>query len=69
MKITICILLATLLVGCQTIHTFVEDHPKAVGITAALIVGSLAASAGKSSNKSREIGIPQNPCGNPEACR
>jgi hypothetical protein len=69
MKRTICILLGTLLAGCQTIHTFVEEHPKAVGITAAIIVGSLAASVGGSSNKSREIAIPQDPCANPEACR
>jgi hypothetical protein len=69
MKIAVCILLGTLLAGCQSTQTFVEDHPKAVGITAALIVGGLAASAG-SSGKSREIGIPPNPCaGNPEACR
>jgi hypothetical protein len=69
MKRMICIVLGISLTACQSIHTFVQDHPKAAGITAAVIVGSLAASAGGSSGKAREIGVPSSPCGNPEACR
>lgn len=68
MKRIIGLLCAFLLAGCQTIHTFVEEHPKAVGVTAALIVGGLAASSGGGA-KTREIGIPSNPCTTPEACR
>ena len=54
--------------GCSTVSTFVEEHPKASAITAALIVGGLAAGS-SASGKSREIGIPADPCANPEVCR
>jgi len=55
--------------GCSTISTFVEEHPKAVGITTVLIVGSLAASSGNSGKPSPEVSVPNSPCTNPEACR
>jgi hypothetical protein len=70
MKRTLIPVLALLLCGCRAVSNFVENHPKTVGITAALIVGSLAASAGGDSAKtSPEIAIPTNPCSNPAACQ
>lgn len=71
MKRTICLSLGLLLCGCQTVSNFVEEHPKATAITAALIVGSLAANAGSYSGKlGPEVPSPGNPCEpNPDVCR
>jgi hypothetical protein len=63
-KITVIVAVLTILCGCESFKEFTDRHPVATGIGAALIVGSIAASAhdgGGSRPTAASIGDPNNP--------
>lgn len=61
MKTIISLLSALILCGCQTISTFVEEHPKSAGIAFAVAVAALAASQ-TDDEASVPLVMPKPPC-------
>ncbi|HEU4600507.1 MAG TPA: hypothetical protein VFS24_00995 [Steroidobacteraceae bacterium] len=72
MKRTIIIALAaSTLIGCTTVRDFTHEHPAVTAFSAALVVGSIAASHGSSRSDSHDMHIPAAPdcANNPAMCR
>lgn len=67
MKIALCLLSLILLAGCESTRDFAKRHPVATSIGAALVVGSIAASAHHGDRQDQPatgaaIGGPNMPC-------